>query len=319
MRFNYSSSRSIKRKRFDDEIVEYSLGLPPAQVSRVARSRTHSQTVPSTTSVTVAQSTPPTQVPAYTFPEPTVTPCTVTAAVATPTSEIPSIDVNPLGTVTPPAVPAAIIAAPPPVVVSPTPEVTKPLSAKSISGSGKSTQVKSTQGKSAQSATKQAQVQPTPVQTNANPLVTVATERRRSLKSITGNTKKNKKSRAAAQQTTKDLGRWKPIDDLSLIVGIQQTNDLRTVHQGVKFSCKFTIQEMQNRWYSLLYDEPISRIAVAAMRNLHPELVENVHSKALYTTQEEELLGSIKSVSNCVVPISCKKKNLNLSLSLFVD
>lgn len=53
---------------------------------------------------------------------------------------------------------------------------------------------------------------------------------------------------------------------------------------------------MQNRWYSLLYDEPISRIAVAAMRNLHPEVVESVHSKALYTTQEEDLLGTIKSV-----------------------
>lgn len=26
--FNFSSSRSIKRKKFDDELVEYSLGLP---------------------------------------------------------------------------------------------------------------------------------------------------------------------------------------------------------------------------------------------------------------------------------------------------
>lgn len=53
---------------------------------------------------------------------------------------------------------------------------------------------------------------------------------------------------------------------------------------------------MQHRWYSLLYDEAISRIAVAAMRNLHPEVVESVHNKALYTSQEEELLGTIKSV-----------------------
>lgn len=126
----------------------------------------------------------------------------------------------------------------------------------------------------------------------------IAIEKRRAAKSHS-TSKKNKKNRGNQQVSTKDLGRWKPIDDLALIIGIQQTNDLRTVHRGVKFSCKFTVQELQNRWYSLLYDEPISRIAVAAMRNLHPEMVEAVQSKALYTTQEEELLGTIKSV--CII------------------
>lgn len=119
-----------------------------------------------------------------------------------------------------------------------------------------------------------------------------STEKRKTSKP----SKKNKKGRGTNHIATKDLGRWKPIDDLALIIGIQQTNDLRMVHRGTKFSCKFTVQEMQSRWYSLLYEEPISRIAVAAMRNLHPELVESVQSKALYTTHEEDLLGTIKSV-----------------------
>jgi hypothetical protein len=45
-----------------------------------------------------------------------------------------------------------------------------------------------------------------------------------------------------------------------------------------------------------MYDPAVNRVAMAAMRNLHPEMIASVKSRALYSSAEEILLARVPAV-----------------------
>ena len=110
---------------------------------------------------------------------------------------------------------------------------------------------------------------------------------------------KKKKKKGRRDGTNKDLGRWKATDDLLLINAVQQTRDLGSVFKGVKFSCHFTLGEIQERWYALMYDPVISKLAMEAVRNLPQEVVHKVSKATPFSREEEDALAScgLKSTS----------------------
>ncbi|KAL1432166.1 hypothetical protein MTO96_013499 [Rhipicephalus appendiculatus] len=120
-------------------------------------------------------------------------------------------------------------------------------------------------------------------------------ERKKTSKSTPKRVKKSSKNTQAL--VTKDLGRWKPLDDYTLCLAIQQTTNLEAVFRGVKFSCNFTRQEIKERWYALLYDPVISKLAVTSMKQLHPDVLASVQARALYSKEEERILCTIPSTS----------------------
>ena len=54
-----------------------------------------------------------------------------------------------------------------------------------------------------------------------------------------------------------------------------QTSDLAAVFRGVKFSCHFTLHEIETRWKALMYNAVISKLALQVQKKMFIHVICN--------------------------------------------
>ncbi|VDK48218.1 unnamed protein product [Anisakis simplex] len=102
---------------------------------------------------------------------------------------------------------------------------------------------------------------------------------------------------AASANVLESLKKWTATDDLQLVVAVQHTCSLQAVRIHVNFSRPFTLSEIEERWYELLYDEAVSSIARKRMYDLPAETIRSIQSRTVFNIREHQILFRIPSTA----------------------
>jgi len=97
----------------------------------------------------------------------------------------------------------------------------------------------------------------------------------------------------AVHDTAIQMGCWTPSDDYLLITSILHVCDLEKIHERVKFSMPFTLQNIQDRWQCLLYHGPISKMIVTKIQQLSISQMDQL--RIPLNDEEEKLVATVSS------------------------
>lgn len=74
-----------------------------------------------------------------------------------------------------------------------------------------------------------------------------------------------------------------------------QLCDLKAVFNLMKFTKKFTLADIEEHWYELMYDENLSRAARKRMDGHNKEKIRAIQSRIPFSTDEEDIIRSVPS------------------------
>uniref|UniRef100_A0A183CKZ6 MCRS_N domain-containing protein n=1 Tax=Globodera pallida TaxID=36090 RepID=A0A183CKZ6_GLOPA len=76
----------------------------------------------------------------------------------------------------------------------------------------------------------------------------------------------------------------------------EKVSDLNVVYNQMKFSKRYSLAEIEERWYDLLYDEQTSNLARKRMEQITKEKIRAIQSKIPFSHEEEHLIRKIPAV-----------------------
>ncbi|CAJ0565717.1 unnamed protein product, partial [Mesorhabditis spiculigera] len=86
------------------------------------------------------------------------------------------------------------------------------------------------------------------------------------------------------------LKKWSASDDVKLLTAGVHVCDIAAIHIGVRFSKSFTLSEIEERWYQLMYDDVQNKVARKRFSEMKPEDIQKIQSMTIFTVAEEDLI-----------------------------
>ncbi|RNA30299.1 microspherule 1 [Brachionus plicatilis] len=110
--------------------------------------------------------------------------------------------------------------------------------------------------------------------------------------------KKIRKLKGPLLNVARSMGKWRPQDDYLLIQSVLNLNDINDVHNLAKFSTRFELNELEERWNAFLSDQQISKMIRKNVKKLHIDDLSRIDKQVPFNNNENFLILELDSKIN---------------------